>query len=209
MNPDRSSGSIRPVAVIRERPLPGTQKSGIIQRLGIEYWGSLNKVHGNMKLLALFAFAFFGGCTSSANAQAVSSDSANAVPVPNTQTKYLMAHNEADQRFITSIERIGSCTLSGPPLRTAQLRVPYQLYPAVSANNHEEGTVKMQLIFDSDWCIRKATIIESTTFWRLDNVSLQWAMKIKWKPEKTLSTADGEPTVTFPIGWGASQGHRR
>jgi hypothetical protein len=63
----------------------------------------------------------------------------------------------------------------------------------------------MQLIFDSGWCVRKATIVESTRFWRLDDISLKWAMTIKWSPKKTLSTSDGEPTVTIPIGWGASQ----
>jgi hypothetical protein len=180
-----------------------------IRSLGIEYWGSLSKGREKMKLLAFFVFAFLGGCTSSANAQAVSGNSADAVPGPKAQTKYLTTQNEADSRFITSIERIGPCTLSGPPLRAAGLRVPYQLYPAESVDNHEEGTVKMQLIFDSDWCIRKASIIESAKFWRLDKVSLLWAMKIKWKPEKTLSTADSEPTATVPIGWGASQGHKQ
>ena len=81
-----------------------------------------------MKLLVPIAFAFFGGCASSANAQAAGNDRANAVPVPNTQTKYLISHNEGDQRFITSIERIGPCTLSGSPLRTAQIRIPYRRY---------------------------------------------------------------------------------
>ena len=172
------------------------------------YLGQFEESSRKMKLLILFAFAVLGYCTSSAKAQAVGSNSADAMPVPNTEAKYLISHNEADQRFITSIERVGPCTLPGAPLTTAYVRVPYQLYPAESVSNHEEGTVKMQLIFDSDWCVRKATILESTKFWRLDGVSLLWAMKIKWKPEKTQSTADGEPTVTIPIGWGASQGHR-
>jgi hypothetical protein len=74
---------------------------------------------------------------------------------------------------------------------------------------HEEGTVVMQLIFDSGWCVRKATIVKSTKYWRLDFASLQWAMNLKWTPKKTLLTADGEPTVTIPIGWGASQGRRK
>jgi hypothetical protein len=127
---------------------------------------------------------------------------------PDSGTPYLVVHQEADPRFITSIERTGSCALAGPPLETKQLRVPYQLYPRESAEKHEEGTVKIQLIFDPAWCVRKATIVESTKFWRLDSISLQWAMTIKWAPKKTLFTPAGEPTATIPIGWGASQGRR-
>jgi hypothetical protein len=66
----------------------------------------------------------------------------------------------------------------------------------------------MQLIFDSDWCVRKAIIVVSTKFWRLDYVSLQWAMTLKWSPKKTELASDGEPTVTIPITWGAHQGRR-
>lgn len=147
------------------------------------------------------------GIASSVRAQSDAGDPAKAT-VPDTGSSYLVVHQEADPRFITSIERTGSCTLPGSPLKTAQLRVPQQLYPRESADQHEEGTVKMQLIFGPDWCIRKAIIVESTRSWRLDSVSLRWAMTIKWAPQKPLFTADGEPTVTIPIGWGASQRKR-
>jgi hypothetical protein len=147
------------------------------------------------------------GIASSVKAQSDASSPAKAT-VPDTGSSYLVVHQEADPRFITSIERTGSCTLPGPPLETAQLKVPYELYPRESADHHEEGTLKMQLIFDPDWCIRKATIVESTKWWRLDSVSLRWAMTIKWAPKKTLFTSDGEPTVTIPVGWGASQRKR-
>jgi hypothetical protein len=129
----------------------------------------------------------------------------NVTAAPETETNYLVVHKEGDPRFFTSIERKGPCTILGPPLSTEQLRVPFQLYPKESWEKHEEGSVKIQLIFDSDWCIRKATIIESTKFWRLDDVSLKWAMTIKWTPKKTLTTPEGEPTVDFPIRWGPSQ----
>ncbi len=58
--------------------------------------------------------------------------------------------------------------------------------------------MRMQLIFDPNWCIRKATIIESTKSWRLDSVSLRWAMTIKWAPKKTLFTSDGRTNGHLP-----------
>jgi hypothetical protein len=152
--------------------------------------------------------ALFTGLVAHANAQSDSGSASKAVAVRETKTQYLVGHQEADPRFITSVERTGPCTLRGPPLDSAQVTVPYQLYPAESVKKHEEGTVTMQLIFGSDWCVRKATIVESTKFWRLDYVSLQWAMTIKWIPKTTLLTSDGEPTVTIPIAWGASQGRQ-
>jgi hypothetical protein len=161
-----------------------------------------------MKFSIVLAVASVVGLASSVKAQSDVGGSAKAAAAPETDSSYLVMHQEADPRFITSIERTGSCTLPGPPLETSQLRVPHQLYPRESAERHEEGTVKMQLIFDPNWCIRKATIVESTKSWRLDSVSLRWAMTIKWTPKKTLFTSEGEPTVTFPIGWGASQRKR-
>jgi hypothetical protein len=155
--------------------------------------------YGSILVLAMVSCLSFR-----ANAQAESGSTAKAVASPKTETKYLVAHLEADRRFITSIERSGPCTLPGPPVDAA--KVPYQLYPAESVKQHEEGTVVMQLIFDSDWCVRKAIIVKSTKFWRLDYVSLQWSMNIKWTPKNAVLTPDGEPTLTIPIGWGASQG---
>jgi hypothetical protein len=72
----------------------------------------------------------------------------------------------------------------------------------------EEGRVKMQLIFDPDWCVRKASIIQSSGHSSLDSVSLKWAMTLKWSPKKTLFTDDGQPTVTIPIVWGHSHDKR-
>lgn len=154
------------------------------------------------------ALVLIVGGTFRVNAQSDSDNAAKAAAIPGTESNFLVVHQEADPRFIVSIERTSPCTLRGAPLETSQLRVPYQLYPRESADNHEEGTVKMQLIFDPAWCVRKASIVQSTKFWRLDEVSLKWAMTIKWSPKKTLFTSDGQPTVTIPIGWGASQGRR-
>jgi outer membrane biosynthesis protein TonB len=81
--------------------------------------------------------------------------------------------------------------LPGSPISTTQLRIGSELYPEESVKNHEEGTAKMQLIFDANWCVRKAIIIESSKYWRLDDQSLKWAMTIKWQPSKTKFTPDG------------------
>ena len=154
----------------------------------------------------LRTLAFVAVGSSSANVQSGGSRESTAVAAPETETKYLATHQEVDPRFITSIERIGPCKLLGPPL-TGSIRVPWQLYPKESVEKHEEGTAKIQLVFDSDWCVRKATIIQSTKYWRLDSVSLRFAMTIKFMP-KVTQFIDGEPTVSIPIAWGASQGKR-
>jgi outer membrane biosynthesis protein TonB len=155
----------------------------------------------------LFTLAFVAVGISSATVQFGGGQESTVVAAPESETKYLVAHQEADPRFITSIERIGPCKLPGPPL-TNVIRVPSELYPRESVEKHEEGTAKIQLIFDSDWCVRKATITQSSGYWRLDGVSLRFAMTIKFTPKKTLFTPDGEPTVTIPLAWGASQGRR-
>jgi|HubBroStandDraft_6_1064221.scaffolds.fasta_scaffold1179218_2 outer membrane biosynthesis protein TonB len=153
----------------------------------------------------LFNLAFVAISIASVAVQSVLGQKSTVVAAP--ETKYLVSHQEADSRFITSIERIGRCELPGTPL-TSVIRVPSELYPRESVEKHEEGTAKIQLIFDSDWCVRKATITQSSGYWRLDGVSLRFAMTIKFTPKKTFFTADGEPTVTIPMAWGASQGRR-
>jgi len=108
--------------------------------------------------------------------------------------------------IITSIERVGPCRITAPP-ETKGFRVPSQPYPKESVDKHEEGTVIMELKLDPEWCVRKATIVQSTGFWRLDRVSLSYMMTVKYMPKpETIKQTDGEPTVTFKLGWGASQG---
>jgi hypothetical protein len=65
----------------------------------------------------------------------------------------------------------------------------------------------MELVFDADWCIRKASIVQSTGHWRLDEVSLEYMMTVKYQPRpERLKLKDGEPTIVVQLGWGASQG---
>jgi TonB family protein len=124
------------------------------------------------------------------------------------EKQFLIVRQEADTRFITSIERLGPCKVTAPP-ETNGIRVPWQLYPKESVDRHEEGTVIIELRLDPDWCVRRATIVQSTGFWRLDGVSLSYMMTVKYMPKpETIKQKDGEPTVTVKLGWGASQGKR-
>ena len=123
--------------------------------------------------------------------------------VPASDKQFLIVRQEADPRFITSIERVGPCKVTTPP--QAAMRVPWQLYPKASVDKHEEGTVIMELKLDPEWCVRKATIVQSTGFWRLDGVSLSYMMTVKYMPKaETIKQKDGEPTVTVNLGWGES-----
>jgi outer membrane biosynthesis protein TonB len=122
------------------------------------------------------------------------------------ETPFLITRQEPEPRFITSFERVGLCKVTAPP-ETKGIRVPWQLYPKESVDRHEEGSVIIELKLDPDWCVRKATIVQSTGFWRLDGVSLGYMMTVRYMPKpETIKEKDGEPTVLVKLGWGASQG---
>ena len=105
-----------------------------------------------------------------------------------------MTYQEQDSRFLTSIERVGSCKIKSDPVPV--MRFAEQLYPKESIARHEEGTVRMEFIFDTNWCIRKATIVKSTGYWRLDRASLSYVMTVRYKPKpEYLKIKDGEPTI--------------
>jgi TonB family protein len=134
-------------------------------------------------------------------------DTCQLSSVPASEKQFRIAHQEADPRFITSIERVGPCKVTTPP--ETGIRVPWQLYPKASVDKHEEGTVIVELKLDPEWCVRKATIVRSTGFWRLDGVSLDYMMTVKYMPKpEVIKQKDGEPTVTVKLGWGASQGKK-
>jgi outer membrane biosynthesis protein TonB len=121
-----------------------------------------------------------------------------------SEKQFLFARQEADHQFITSIERVGPCKITAPP--QSGIRVPWQLYPKASVDRHEEGRAIIELKLDSEWCVRKATIVQSTGFWRLDGISLSYMMTVKYMPKsETIKQKDGEPTVNVKLGWGASQ----
>jgi hypothetical protein len=44
-----------------------------------------------------------------------------------SEPQYLLRHQEADARFITSIQRVGLCQITTPILE--RVSVPFQLYP--------------------------------------------------------------------------------
>jgi TonB family protein len=129
---------------------------------------------------------------------------------PAAEKQFLLTHNPADKRFLTSIERVGACKVTTPPETGGGIRVPWQIYPQESVDKHEEGTVMVELILDPDWCVRKATIVQSTRYWRLDNVTLAYAMTVRYMPKpEAIKQKDGEPTAIIELGWGASQGKKR
>lgn len=104
-----------------------------------------------------------------------------------------------DPRFMVSITRLTACKITGAPATV--LRVPWEIYPQESMRRHEQGRVVMQLIFDPQWCVRKATIVQSSGFYRLDNVSLEFAMHVKYS-FNVVKRVDDAPTITIPIVWG-------
>jgi TonB family protein len=134
-------------------------------------------------------------CTFGSAVMGASSDS---------ESQYLVTRQEGDPHFIISIVRSGPCKLPGPPLTANQIRIPWQLYPPESAQRHEEGTVKMKLTLDPESCVSRATILQSSGFWRLDEISLKFVMTLKIAPKATV-LENGQPTIIFPIAWGASQ----
>jgi len=78
------------------------------------------------------------------------------------------------------------------------------LYPAESRRHNESGKVVMQFVIDPDSCVRKATILQSSGYFRLDKASLDFAMNLKFPPAsmgqiKTMD--DGQPTFSFPMVW--------
>src|ERR1700743_466986 len=128
-----------------------------------------------------------------------------ALGAPAFGEQFRKTYNPENSGFLTSIERVGRCEISTPPVSV--IRVPYQLYPPKSVQFHEEGVVQVELVFDDDWGVRKATIVQSTGHWRLDEVSLNYMMTLRYQPKpEALKFKDGETTMIFRLGWGVSQG---
>lgn len=122
-------------------------------------------------------------------------------PLEEDGTQYLMSKRPDYPEFIESVTRLTACKIPGPPLSWAQMRIPWaRFYPQESRANNEEGHVIMRLVFDRDWCVRKATIVKSTGFPRLDAASLKYAMTMKVSFD-AKAFEDGQPVVKFPIAW--------
>lgn len=74
-------------------------------------------------------------------------------------------------------------------------------------DKHEEGTLTVEVTLDSDWCVRKASIVKSSGYWRLDRVSLSYMITVKYQPKpESIKIKNGEPTTVVKIGWCGSQG---
>jgi hypothetical protein len=116
------------------------------------------------------------------------------------EKSFVMTHREADSRFLTSIERVGPCEVSSDPV--SQLRVPSEIYPKESVDRGETGPVQIELTFDSGWCVRKATIVNSAGHWRLDQASLSFLMTVRYKPDpEAIKIKDGESTMVVKLEW--------
>jgi TonB family protein len=122
---------------------------------------------------------------------------------------YIVAERSSSTPGAAVIRKVNNPNLKirAAPPETKGLRTPWQLYPKESMDKHEEGTVTMKLKLDPDWCVRKATIVQSSGYWRLDGVSLSYLMTVKFNPKPELiKQKDGGPTITIRLGWGESQG---
>jgi len=119
---------------------------------------------------------------------------------PADNTQYMETHRPGDKQFVTSITRITACKITA-------IRDPRQvrpIYPPGSREHQEQGEVLMQLVIDSDYCVRKATILKTSSFARLDKAALDYVMNLKFSAEllsniKTLD--DGQLAFAFPLVW--------
>jgi TonB family protein len=105
-----------------------------------------------------------------------------------------------DTRFVTAVSRLTTCRIKNEvDLHKLQPR-----YPKESEKRHEEGKVIMQFVIDSNLCVRKASIVQSSGYFRLDKASLYFAMTMKLAPamlKNQTSFDDGQLTFPFPITW--------
>jgi TonB family protein len=119
---------------------------------------------------------------------------------PQDDTAYIETKQPRDTRFITSITRLTACKI--PEATDFQLK---PLYPPDSRKHHEDGKVIMQLVIDSDSCVRKATILQSSGYYRLDGASLGYAMNLRFQRAmlSNIKTFDvgGQLTFAFPMEW--------
>jgi TonB family protein len=159
-----------------------------------------------MKFSSVLILSIFVVSVSAAPDTDESTTGASAAPGPVTGTKYLIVRKDSDSHFIQSIERVGPCEVPGPP--NPGIRIPWQIYPKESTRLREQGKVTLELKLDPDWCVRKATVTKSSGYWRLDEVTVKFAMSIKTKlkHEDRAPIVDGEPTITIPIVWKLHQG---
>ena len=138
--------------------------------------------------------------SSALTAIAISADTEAETDTGIGKTVFLEAKQPQDPRFVTGITRLTTCKL------VFEMDPHYSMppYPVESRKNREQGRVVMQFHVDADRCVRKATIVESSGFFRLDKASLDFAMSVKL-PASLLSTLktvdDGELTFKIPVVW--------
>jgi hypothetical protein len=115
-------------------------------------------------------------------------------------TRYMETLRPDDTKFVTSITRITKCQIAEAH-NPRELALPY---PVDAQKHKEQGKALLQLIIDSDFCVRKATILLSSGYYRLDKSGLDFAMNLKFPTSmltnfKTLD--DGQLTFKMPLAW--------
>ena len=115
-------------------------------------------------------------------------------------TRYMETLRPDDTKFVTSITRITRCQIAEAH-NPRELALPY---PVEAQKHKEQGKALLQLIIDSDLCVRKATILLSSGYYRLDKSGLDFAMNLKFPTSmltnfKTLD--DGQLTFQMPLVW--------
>lgn len=127
-------------------------------------------------------------------------DAAFSSEPPTDGTLYLETKQPRDTRFVTAIARLTACTIT----READPHQMVPQYPPESRKHPEEGKVVMQFLVDSNYRVRRATILQSSGYFRLDKASLDYAMNLKFPPSmlgKATSADDGQKAFAFPIVW--------
>src|ERR1700679_4128500 len=102
---------------------------------------------------------------------------------PSGGDDFVVTGKATDSRFLTAVERVAPCVIASEP--AAEVHVPSEIYPKESADTGETGPVEIKLTYDGLWCVRKATIVKSSGYWRLDQASLGFLMTIRFKPDAT------------------------
>jgi hypothetical protein len=63
-----------------------------------------------------------------------------------SEKQYLMTHQQADPRFLTSIERVGAYNLATPP-ETGGIHVPWQICPKESVDKSLRSLQAVRLLY--------------------------------------------------------------
>lgn len=87
-----------------------------------------------------------------------------------------------------------------PSSDAAYLQNPKPVYPPMSKRLNEQGTVLVRVLIGVDGTAKKVELQQSSGFDRLDQASLETALKWRYVPGKPRGIPE-ETWVTIPIAW--------